>query len=198
MKNIKQNLTLYIGLGIPLAMILFIAVLVYGGSLFNTTPPPAYNFVYATGDSVIYPSSGINTMTYPANACAKYYYVVTGSKITRVESKVQADPNFAYCKGNQQLDIPPKFYIHDVTADKSTTVTFEDLEKYTLDTSVKSRDGYELVRGSSNNDFMFFGGRNYDPSLRYLVKGNHSVKVSLQIPRDAYYGADTPLGWILK
>ena len=45
----KQNLTLIIGLSIPVAMILFIAVAINGPRWFSTIEPAQFDFLYTTG-----------------------------------------------------------------------------------------------------------------------------------------------------
>ena len=45
----KQNLSLIIGLSIPIVMILFITIAINGPRWFNTVEPAHYNFLYSTG-----------------------------------------------------------------------------------------------------------------------------------------------------
>lgn len=46
--NKKQNISLIIGLTIPVAMILFIGVAINGPRWFNSVEPAKYDFLYIT------------------------------------------------------------------------------------------------------------------------------------------------------
>ena len=52
----KQNISLIIGLSIPVAMIIFIAVAINGPRWFNTVEPAKYDFLYMTGQQPPYTS----------------------------------------------------------------------------------------------------------------------------------------------
>lgn len=168
----KRNISLIIGIAIPLIMIALVAASIYLPQLF--APPPKFNFLYVTDDD--------------------YYqgrqYAVENGRLTRREIKYPEH----YTPGVSRL------FVHDVSANQSKEVSFEEAQKLQLDAAIKAPDGYEVAYG--NRDYgvfplFFSGGGDYD--AMYLKGHNASRKLNLQLPSDGrYYYRDRArfLGWL--
>ena len=168
----RKNISLIIGLSIPFLMIVLVAASIYLPGLFS--PQPKVDFLYVTDDDY-----------YQGHA-----YVVENGKLTKREVTYPEH----YTPGVTRL------FVHDVLANESKEVSFEEAQQLRLDVNVKSPDGYEVVYGSAEYGFfpLFFSGdRDYNST--YLKGRSTSKKLKLQIPSDGrYYSRDRArfLGWI--
>jgi hypothetical protein len=172
MKPIKKNISLILGISIPVLMIIFVAASIYLPGLYTQ---PQTNFLYVS-DS---PHSHINSERYRVydGKIAKHYV-----KTTEINMDFKN-------QHTQQL------FIHDVTENKSQEVSFEEAEKLNLDPSTESPDGFEVVYGNRNNGFFIFSpGRDYNS--RYLAGHNMSTKLNLVSGNKAYYSEIEFIGWI--
>ncbi len=197
MDKLKQNLALIIGLGIPVLMVLLIASIIYVPRWFDTTPPPAHDFMYMVADDYGSIDLGQSKGYYPPapaympdGAFPKYTYRVTDGKLVRTENALPSD-----FKGTAALNVP-KFYLHRVSTNLSMPITFADAEKYTLDTSAKSPDGWEIVRGQCGGGFFPFYNSSCDYNARYLKKGSTAIKLELNLAKDDY--REPYFAWILE
>lgn len=167
----KKNISLVVGIAIPIFMIVLIAVSIYLPSLF--APTPQYNFLYAIEDGY-----------------GQYrQYGVDNGTLVKYEVK------------NPEYDTPrdAKLFIHNVSKNTDQAVTFEEAQKLKLDATVKSPDGYEVVYGSSEYGFFpFFFSGGYDYNAMYLKGHNTSKKLDLQSSNGGrhYYRNRRFLGWI--
>jgi hypothetical protein len=176
MEFIKKNITLIVGISIPILMILFVAGIIYLPGLFIQ---PKFNFLYVSGDSYYYP---------------KYQYSVQNGKLVR--SEIQRPEN--------QIYIPPrevKLYIYDVAKNESKEISFEEAQKLNLDPSPISPDGFEIVYGSHSEGsffFPFFFWSERDYSTLYLKGHNVSKKLNPQLSGSYYnyYDNFRFIGWI--
>jgi hypothetical protein len=165
----QKNISLIVGIAIPIFMIVLIAVSIYLPSFF--APAPQYNFLYATED---------------------YYgreYGVEKGTLVKYEVKYP----------EHHTPSPAKLFVYDVSAKAEKEILFEEGQKLKLDQSTKSPDGYEVVYGSSEYGFFplfFSGGRDYN--AMYLKGHNTSKKLELLSSADGshYYGSRHFLGWI--
>ena len=195
-EKIKQNLALTIGLAIPVAMVLLIAGMVYLPRIFMGAPVPAYDFVYAQGENIVYPSQ-MSYANYPTNPCVLHYYVIEKGLLIK-KPNTQSPENTMYCKGQPIVDAGSTFYRRDTVANKSTQMSFEEASLLLYVTGPKSPDGFEVVHGGSGGFFPFFYG-SYDYSTQYLKKGSFIEKLDMQIASDRYYnGSENNLGWVLR
>lgn len=169
--NSKKNISLIIGMAIPIFMIFLIAGSIYIPSLF--APAPRFNFLYVTEDSY-----GQNRQ-----------YVVENGTLVKYEVKYP----------EHYVPRTPRLFMHDVSANADKEISFEEAQKLKLDANVKSPDGYEVVYGSSEYGFFplfFSGGQDYN--AMYLKGHNTSKKLELQSSSEGryYYRDRRFLGWI--
>jgi hypothetical protein len=172
MEMIKKNISLVLGIAIPILMILFVAASIYLPRLF--APQPSVNFLYAGGED------------YYGNV---QQYTVQNNQVVKNEVKLRdkASYNPPY--------VEPKLFIHDVVKNESKEISFEDAQKLNLDPSVKSSDGFEIVYGNKGDDFFpFFSGRDY--STRYIKGRTMSTKLNIHSSTPYYNNNFRFLGWI--
>lgn len=175
MDTIKRNITLVIGISIPILMILFVAGSIYLPGLFIQ---PHYNFVYLNGDDLYY-------------SRAKYQYVVQNGTLQRIEAGLSDGTS------NSQPRIESKLYLHDVKTNTSTEISFADAQRLYLDSNTKSTDGFEIVSGSYGRGFFpFFYGERSDYNARYLQGHNVTKKLNLQSTDSSHYYSFRFIGWV--
>ncbi len=169
----KQNISLIIGIAIPVLMIVLVAASIYLPGLFS--PAPKVNFLYVIGDD--------------------YYqgqqYTVENGKLTKREVKYPEH----YTPGVVRL------FIHDVATNQSREVSFAEAQQLPLDANAKSPDGFEVVYGSRGDGiFPLFFFHSEDYNTVYLKGHNTSKKLDLQAPTTGgYYYYNNRfrfLGWI--
>jgi hypothetical protein len=82
---------------------------------------------------------------------------------------------------------------YDAANDSTKSMTLEEAQKYKLNRSSKSPDGYSLAREDSDSGFLFWGdnGEGW-----YLKDGAKKKKIELT-NNESYYSRDiTFLGWV--
>lgn len=175
----RQNLSLIIGLSLPIAMVLFVALAIYIPALFAN---PQTDFVYAIGNPDYYRYDGLTGE-----------YTVQNGTITRNPPVYPPD----YPRPTQ--DVPSQLYYHDVSENKSRQIGLEEARQFTLDPVAMSADGYEVVRGRGGGDFfpfMFSGG--YDYNSVYMVGHNTSVKMNIPSLSPNNYVDFRFIGWVVQ
>jgi hypothetical protein len=168
----KQNISLIIGLSIPLAMIIFIAIAINGPRWFNTVPPAKYDFLYTTGQHNPYST-----------------LLVSGGRLTVTEEPI---PEGA----NPTVTNPVHFFIHDVAENTSREIQLEDALELQLDSSIRSPDGFAVETGRRSGWFIFGYRRDYNN--RYLIKDSFGEKLQLESNNGSYnyYWNFQFLGWV--
>ena len=167
----KQNISLIIGLCIPVAMILFIAIAINGPRWFNSVEPAKVNFLYITGPHDPYLTYSVKdgrvavTDNTPENATAMAQY-------------------------------PTRLFIHNVTTNKSREIQLDEAKQLLLDGSVRSPDGFTISNGRRRGWFIFDYGR-YNGE-RYLVKERYTEKLDLESDSgtNSYYWNFRFIGWV--
>lgn len=183
-KNLpKRNLSLIIGISIPLFMILFVAGTIYLPPLFS--PRPKFNFLY---------SSGYSYDRY--NYCQDYS--VENGKLIIEEKREKIFPPFRdedeKCK---KLGSEIKLFVHDIAKNKSKMISFEEAQNLNLDITPESPDGFEIICGREEGGvFPFFSLYDSNCDQRYLKGHNVSKKLNLQLYKRDYYDNFLFLGWI--
>lgn len=176
MEMIKKNITLVIGISIPILMILFVAGSIYLPGLFVK---PHFNFLYVSGDD------------YYNNYNNWQQYSVQNDRLVKNEIKQPKDANNNPPRGESKL------YLYDVTKNESKEIAFADTQGLNLDPNIKSPDDFEVVYGSRGEDFFpFFWSGGIDYNARYLKGHNVSKKLNLQLNGNQYYYSFRFLGWI--
>lgn len=169
--EIKKNLSLILGISIPILMILFVAGSIYLPGIFIQ---PHFNFLYVNRDDYYYGQQ----------------YAVQNGRLVKNEIKQPENGNYNPPRGE------PKLFIHDVVKNESKEVSFEEAQKLDLDSNIKSPDGFEVVYGSRGGaifPFFFYPGTDYNS--RYLKGRNVSKKLNIQLSESYYYNFRF-LGWI--
>ena len=173
---IKKNITLLMGVSIPILMILFVAGSIYLPGLFIK---PHFNFVYVSGDEPYY---------YYNNG---YRYFVQNNKLVRNEIKQLENQNYS------PLRVESKLYYYDVAKNEAKEISFADAQNLSLDSNTKSPDDFEVVYGSRGGGFFpFFWSVGTDYNARYLKGHNVSKKLNLQLNEGSPYGNFRFIGWI--
>jgi len=168
----KQNISLIIGLSIPVAMIIFIAVAINGPRWFNTVEPAKYDFLYMTGQQPPYTS-----------------YLVSDGRLIINEGPAP--------EGYEPVATPPAhFFVHDVSENSSREIQLDEALELNLDNSIRSPDGFAIEPGRRSGWFIFGYRRDYNS--RYLIKDTFSEKLELESNNGSYsyYWNFQFLGWV--
>jgi hypothetical protein len=170
----KRNISLIIGLSIPVAMVVFIAVAINGPRWFNTVEPAQFNFLYSTG---------------PYNS-----YVIHTVNDGQLEVHRQALPEGASPVPQDET----RFFVHDVTLNVSKEIQEDEAIALRLDGSIRSPDGFAIETGRRGGWFIFGYGRNH--RNHYLVKERYSQELSLESSTGArnYYWNFKFLAWVVN
>jgi hypothetical protein len=179
MKVIRKNISLVLGISIPILMILMVAGSIYLPGLFIQ---PKVNFLYMSGYG---------------NYCDYYnldQYSVIKNKLTKIE--IKPAPNVV---NNIQPCGAPIFFIHDVVKNESMEVSFEEAQKLNLDSNIVSSDGFQVVNGSrGGSSFPFFFSSGSDYNSEYITGHNVSKKLNIKMNGpDYYYYNFRFFGWII-
>lgn len=173
MEFVKKNLSLVLGISIPILMILFVAGSIYLPRIFIK---PKFNFLYESGGEY---------------CGSRQEYFVRNGRL--VKNEMQKPKGQIYC-----LPEEIKLYIYDVGKDESREISFEEAQNLYLDSSIKSPDGFEVVYGKRNEGFFpFFFWTETDYNVRYLVGHNVSKKLNLR-PNGAHHTNFRFIGWIIE
>ena len=166
-----QNISLIIGLSIPVAMILFIAIAINAPRWFSIVEPAQVDFLYATGQKNPYVA----------------YSVKDGRLVVTDTTPEDAIPTTQY---------PIRFFVHDVAANKSREIELEEAKRLLLDGALRSPDGFTISDARYRGWFIFGYGR-YNGD-RYLVKESYSQKLDLESDagNSNYYWNYRFIGWI--
>lgn len=177
MSKLKHNIPLFVGILVPLLMILFVAASVYLPALFVK---PAYDFIYASQSDYRYAPYLYGTS----------YDVESGKVVRRVQEPPANFPDPDFYKTQPE----PKLYYYDIVANKSREINLEEAQNYILDTSAVSPDGFELAPASSGGGFPFsFDSNEYGKV--YMKSKSVSKKLNIQ---QQYYNDFSFLGWVKK
>jgi hypothetical protein len=168
----RKNVSLIVGIGIPVLMIVLVAGGIYLPMLF--APAPKFHFLYVTGDD--------------------YYqgkqYVVEGGRLAKREVNYPEH----YTPGVARL------FVHNMAGNESQEIVFEEAQTLSLDPRVKSPDGYTVVHGSAEYGvFPIFFGSDRDYNAVYIKGHATSKKLHVEFPSDtryAYEGRFRFLGWL--
>jgi hypothetical protein len=180
MENKKLNWVLWVGLAIPVVVLLFVIILAYAPNGFTAK----YDFVYSFRD-YNYDYCNYNAL-----------YKVKDQKIYLDNGVLNQNPN---CKNRADVDAP-KIYRYDVVKNERTALTLADAQKLQIDNNVISPDGMFVQRGGYNNYGIleiFGGGNNYNSI--YLKNDKGKLKKIDLGSLNSYRSYDFMfIGWVLK
>ena len=153
---------------IPVGIAIFAAAVIYFPKLLAN---PKSDFVYSLCSSY---------------DCRDSYNVDSAGYV----SKESADSsNLSYYSGASTL----RYY--DAAGESTRSLTLAEAQRYRLDSSSKSPDGYSLVREETSSGFLFWGDYN---AGWYLKNGTKQKKVELS-SNVSYDSRDIKfLGWVEK
>lgn len=168
----KENITLIIGLSIPVVMVLFIAGAIYLPSLFINVDPPVYSFMYMS-------NSGRDG----------YNYQVKENRLSRTEIKRKNN----YYNSNKT---PVRFFIHNIKTHKNKELSFEQAQAIELNPHIESPDGFQIENGRHRYGFFpFYSRSNYN--TRYITREGYAEKLKLHSNTRNYYNFRF-LGWLTE
>lgn len=190
MKNfLKQNLALVLAFGLPVLLVIGIAVSAYLPGMFVKT---SYNFLYASC------SEGRDYYSHNCGFYLEKRYTVVNGKITvnPIDPAQDSDgdkiPDF-------QEGYGARLFLHDTLKNESREVTLEEAQKLTVNGLLTSPDGINVTGATDRgaNFFLFFDAGS--SSGYYLTKGKARSKLNLiHQDRDYYYQDNFRfIGWVL-
>lgn len=169
MNVFKKNKTLFLGLSIPMFMIIFVVASIYIPPLFIK---PKHNFIYVSSSYL-----GRN-------------YSVEGGKLVKAAVINYSDSSDYTGYGNGY----PTLYYYDVSKDTSNEISFEDAQDITIDSNTISQDGFEVKYGGGNGGgFPFYNSPS--SSSMYITGNGMSKKINLRTDSTNYYGFQL-IGWV--
>ncbi|MEI6528435.1 MAG: hypothetical protein WCO10_02050 [bacterium] len=160
MENKPKSWVLWVGLAIPVVMIVIIAIYSYVPSVVNTK----YDFLYYLRDysnNYCVPGGEVFTVKNQQIAIASTTLLVKGSE----------------CRFDAETD-PPRIYRYDTSKDTILTITYADAKKLKIDNNPVSPDGVSVQRGGNYNAGIFeiFGGYNNSYNQMYLKAANSNAR----------------------
>ncbi len=185
-----KSLPLYIGLGIPVLMVLIIAGIAFIPGWF--APKPQYSFVYLAG------GEGGGYSSYSPQ------YQVRDGKIVMFPPTATPSPNMPV------INQPPlKLYLYDVIKNEAREITLGEAQLLTIDDRNEAPDGYQYTYsyggGGGMMELMYDGVSRFNGEARkyYLSGHNTKFEIKLIVPAAtssySYYGyGNSPrfLGWV--
>ena len=174
----QKNISLWIGLAIPVLMIVFVAAAIYLPRIFAESPQ--YDFVYM-----------LNGYSQPYGY--GYDYAVRNGTLTR--TPIVLPPEALASK--PEVIPESQFFVYDAQADTTKEISFDDAVKLKLDSSYESPDGFQVQQGNYSGEFFPFFGGGYNDGI-YLEGGGVSRKINVNVARDPYrYQNFQFLGWVI-
>ena len=169
--KLKGNISLIVGLSIPILMTIFVAGSIYLPRFF--AEGPKYDFLYSTGGD--------------------YYkrIMIEGERIVEGEVDRPGIPEY------NVKDL--KLFFYDLEKGESKEISIEDSEKLNIDFNKKSPDGFEITCGTEIRGFFIFffdTGRNCDE--RWITGKNVSKQLNIQLSDDYYYDNFNFIGWVIE
>ena len=163
----KIDVTLLIGLAIPVVMIAVFAATITVFRYLADIEEPRYDFLYAVGTA------------------QEYRYSVKNGRLRRDKLK----PEKAASSGFVSPGL--NFFVHSVTKNTSEQVSFDQASTLSLDTTALSPDGFRVEFGRRSGLLPMFSSRDY--RTRYLRRQGFAMKLKLEIGDGYSYRM---LGWI--
>lgn len=190
-ETLKENLPAIIAIGLPVLLVLVIALLTI---LPSFGPKPGYDFLFLKESTRSY---------YEGSACIVYqnYYEVKDGKIERkpytvsvFDKREVAEPCYGFSNIIQKE--APQIYVYSTKNDTVQSVSLESVQAIPIRGEITSPDGFGVSkRIVQRGIFELFGN---DSGGVYLTKKNRYTRISIDdISTLSYYDRNfTLLGWI--
>lgn len=91
----------------------------------------------------------------------------------------------------------PEFYIHNVTKNESTPISFQEASKLTLNPNINSPDNYKVESGNASGGFSPFYWYSRDYESQYITGKYFSKKLNVKTTGYNYYASFQFLGWLI-
>lgn len=177
---------LFLIVGVPLLLIVFIVTLIYIPSWLSS---PQYNFVYVSSNS-LYGGAIDNFFVQDGKIRAYINPSEAREKLSQLQKTVR---EYNVEQKRLQDIIATHFFIFDVKKRIASPISFDTASKLRVNPSVASPDGYRITR-SRHSDVIFFpffyGGSRYGAYI--LKKGFATIELPMR------YGNTKFLGWLIN
>jgi len=171
----KENIPLYIGLALPIILIIIIAAVIY---IPRFLVDPQYDFIYFEENW---------NSRFSTTECTEYE-ISEGrfKRIGEIEEHLQET-----CYSDGAL-----FYIYDVSEKESREISIDEVESLEIAKGYTSPDGFIFLRKYSNMGiFEIFGGTH--EVKWYLEKDGVRLPLNLE-EKVSLYSEPQFIGWIIK
>jgi hypothetical protein len=185
-KLTSSNISLIVGLAIPVLMVLAIAaaVLLPGRNLH-----PETDFVYAIGQYPTYTTREGDTIT-------QHDLSVKDEVLT--DSTQTYTPNDRYPSYPVDKESSPRLFLHSTKENTNKEITLEEAKQLRLSSEIKSPDGFKVSFGSrSYGIFPFFLNDNSDMEHAYLSNETASKEIDLATGNARNMYSFQFVGWVL-
>lgn len=173
----KKKLPLYLGIALPILMVLFIAASIY---IPRARINPVNDFLYTTG----------------GNPYAGPYYTVEDNRVVLVEEEAR---DGLVPRPPEPRAGEPELFLYNFETDKPRKVSLEEARALTLNTDPISPDGYEIDYGRrAEGLFPFFFGSTRDYNTVYVYGENAADKLNIRLPARTYGDYFRFLGWVVE
>jgi hypothetical protein len=150
-KLIKKNPALYIGLALPLLMVLLFAGIPFIASFM--VQPPKYNFIYSVNSYQMDVKFSVIDGRLELNVYNRSNYPNDPPSVYLIDVHSKENTQLSFVSNNEKnLLVPPHEY---------RTFIVEGISLKDLDTSMISPDGYQFISDNGDNFSLFplfFGG----------------------------------------
>jgi hypothetical protein len=186
-KFISKNIHLILAFGIPLLLVLIVAIFVYMPSVFLKSN---YDFIYISCDE---------GSSYPYN-CVDYVerkYSVKEGVLSINHINQNADYNNDG-KPDFSKEYKIRFFLHDNKKNESREITEKEAQEFHLNDLITSPEGMSITNGY-NGGASFYPVFNTKSSFNhYLTKGNNRKKLNLIVNNNSYRRNNFQfIGWII-
>jgi hypothetical protein len=176
---IKKNLSLLLGITLPIVMILLVAASIYLPAMLPAIfKPPQYNFLYSLGSGSAYFVQDGKLQLVSVKAAKNL--AKTAAISTAVEKPAQSIKK-------------EKFFIYEVKHNKNTALSFKEAQALHLDTNPQSIDGFSVIK-NSGHEFLFWSSGDccsFYIKNTYLAKRLHIANSPMNYLNDFHF-----IGWI--
>ena len=182
MIDFKKDRLLWVAMGLPVAMILFVVGSIYLPHLW--APQPQYDFLYAGSDETSYPHEGY-----------AFSLMVVGRHLVKEDTGCQQSNDSQMKIGASAvglLCVEPRLYRYNASTGESLDISYDEAAQLRLDDRKTSPDGFTLKTGNGGGG-MFFGS-GYSGSSLFLTGPAVSARLDLHGLQNAYNFRF--IGWI--